>query len=69
MDRDEPSVGRNAWLQDELRTAKQRVPSLRDGVIETIEAATDYRTMNEAPSDESDPGWDDLDGFDWGEPF
>ena len=69
MDRGGEPAGRNAWMQDELRAAKQRVPALRDGVVETIEAATDYRTGEEAPPDENAAGWDDLEDFDWGEPF
>ena len=69
MDRGAEPDGRNAWLQEELRAAKQRVPALRDGVVEAIEAVTDYRTGEEAPSDENAAGWDDLDDFDWGEPF
>jgi hypothetical protein len=69
MDRGSEPDGRNAWMQDELRAAKQRVPAIRDGVIETIESATDHRTTSDAPADDSAPGWDDLDDFDWGEPF
>jgi superfamily II DNA/RNA helicase len=69
MDRGSEPDGRNAWMQDELRAAKQRVPAIRDGVIETIESVTDHRTTSDAPADDSAPGWDDLDDFDWGEPF
>jgi len=69
MDRGGEPGGRNAWMQEELRAAKQRVPALRDGVVETIESATDYRTGEEAPPDENAAGWDDLEDFDWGEPF
>jgi superfamily II DNA or RNA helicase len=68
MDRGAEPEGRNAWLRDELRTAKQRVPAIRDGVIETIEAATPYST-GAADDTSGEEAWEDLDDFDWGEPF
>jgi hypothetical protein len=68
MDRDTGPDGRNAWLQDELRAAKQRVPEIRDAVIAAIASATGY-AMAAADESAADDAWDDLDDFDWGEPF
>jgi superfamily II DNA or RNA helicase len=78
MNKDASQSDRNAWLQDELRTAKRHVPALRDSVIAAIEAVTSYRPSDEiAPEDPTEgptsggaaSSWDDLEGFDWGEPF
>ena len=68
MDRADGPDGRNAWLLDELRTAKQRVPTIRDGVVDTIASATGYAT-DPADGSATDDAWDELDDFDWGEPF
>ena len=68
MDRDSGPDGRNAWMQDELRAAKQRVPEIRDAVIAAIESATGY-AMEAADESAPEDAWDDLDDFDWGEPF
>lgn len=68
MGTDASQSDRNAWLQEELRAAKRRVPKIRDGVIDTVEATTDYAT-DPIEGSEADGAWEDLDDFDWGEPF
>jgi hypothetical protein len=62
--------GRNEWLVDELKAAKQEVPAARDRVAERIRAATSYTDSGDADDEETgssgDAVWDDVD---WGEPF
>ena len=62
--------GRNEWLVDELKAAKQEVPAARDRVAERIAAATNYTNSDDADDEETrstgDDVWDDVD---WGEPF
>jgi hypothetical protein len=62
--------GRNEWLVDELKAAKQEVPAARDRVAERIRAATSYTGSGDADDEETDSSgdavWDDVD---WGEPF
>jgi hypothetical protein len=61
--------GRNEWLVDELKAAKQEVPAARDRVAERIRAETSYTNSDDADDEADSSGdavWDDVD---WGEPF
>jgi len=61
--------GRNEWLVDELKAAKQEVPAARDRVAERIRAETNYTSSDDADDEADSSGdavWDDVD---WGEPF
>jgi hypothetical protein len=74
--RDDNSDGRNDWPLADLKAAKSHVAAVRDAVRSDIEAALDADLSSDdslptdapAPDDE-DAGWDDVDEFDWGNPF
>lgn len=74
---DEEATGRNGWPLDALKTAKERVPDVRDAVLSQITDATSYGSNDESDASDAtssgesateDPTWDAED-VDWGDPF
>lgn len=83
LGRDGDGPGRNDWPLDALKAAKDAVPDARDEVLDRLESATDYPSGDTTEADDSsssppdadssanrspDP-WQDVDEFDWGDPF
>ena len=76
---DASSSGRNDWLLDDLKTAKHKVPAMRDAVLNDIRTALGHESsIQEAPptTDADDSARDNeegadttIDDFDWGQPF
>jgi len=79
VDCDDDIKGRNEWPLAVLKEAKANVSNVRDSVLADIEAATEYNVSSppeaapERAHDEDDNSasedWDDLDDFEWGDPF
>jgi len=75
--RDDNSDGRNDWPLAALKEAKTHVSEVRDAVLADITAATDYAAPDAperaSPHDNADEPadgtWDDIDDFEWGDPF
>jgi superfamily II DNA or RNA helicase len=74
MDRaDEDVEGRNGWPLAALKEAKDRVPTIRDAVLDEIEHETGGgseapESAPDADGDGEDEEWD-ADEVDWGNPF
>ena len=74
---DADAEGRNGWPLAALKEAKDRVPSIRDAVLDAIARETDIAPAPDAssPAPDSDPESDDpdddwsADEVDWGDPF
>jgi len=77
--RDDEATGRNGWSLAALKTAKERVPDIRDAVLAHIEDAAGNEALeapDTAPSSGPDPSdtepqedaWT-ADDVDWGDPF